>query len=109
METQFFGDNFGAKIAFADEQWHNEDVRRRQLGQHGFDVRFLFPECLPHFEENPPATQLCRVLGGGQGGAGIQFRSMTQHDQRGIGKIFTLHAMILPEARKPASQLISRS
>ena len=91
-----------AEIAFADEQWRDEDPRRGNFRQHFFDLRFLFPERLAHFAENLPAAQFRRVLEDRRGGIVIQRRAMAEHDQRGIGKIFTVHTPRLAQTtRRP--------
>ena len=61
-------------------------------GQDFFDLRFLFPERLADVGENFPAAQFRRVLVHRRGGIGVLLRAMAQHHQRGVGKVFIVHA-----------------
>ena len=93
-------------MAFADEKRHDEDTRRGDFGENFFEVRLLFPKGFANFGENLPAAQFRRVLKHRRGGLVVQRRAVAQHDQRGVGEVFTLHAGILPEAPLPASRLM---
>ena len=106
MEAQLGRDDFGAEIALADEQRHDEHARGDDFGEHGFDVRFLFPERLAHFRKDFPLTQFRRVLVHRRGGLVVQRRAVAEHNQRGVGEIFVLHGGIFagrPAARKLAN------
>jgi hypothetical protein len=55
-------------------------------------LRFLLPKRLADSGENLPAAQFRCVLEHRRGGILVQFRAMSEHYQRGIGKIFYVHA-----------------
>ena len=105
-KAQFFRDDFGAEIAFADEKRHDEDARRGDFSENFFDVRFLFPERFANFGEDFPAAQFRRVLQNRRGGLVVQGRAVAENDQRRIGKVLTVHPLELAQGqavRKPAT------
>ena len=61
-KAQFTGDDFGAEIALADKERHNELARGSGFGEDFFDVRLLFPKRLADAAEKVAAPQLGGML-----------------------------------------------
>ena len=59
--------DIGGEIAFTDEERNDENFRFRDVRQHVFDLRFLFPERLAHFGEEIASPLFGRVLVDGRG------------------------------------------
>ncbi len=79
--------DFGAEIAIADEERHDEHAWRGNFRENFFDVRLLLPERFMHLGKNPATAQFRRVLDDRRGGLVVQLRPVAEQHQRGIAEI----------------------
>ena len=98
MEAQRLRNDFGAEVAFANEEGNDENPGGGEIGQDGFDVGLLFPEGFADGAEKLASAQFGRVLVDRGGGLVVQRRAMSQQDQ-GVGlEVFAVHPASVPEA-----------
>ncbi|HSG72885.1 MAG TPA: hypothetical protein VLA12_20900 [Planctomycetaceae bacterium] len=97
LETKRLRNCLLGEVALADEQWNNENPRRRDAGKDVGSERFLFPERDFDLLKHSALPQRGSMLIRGFRRFRILSRSMTQDDQRPVGKIVVHSRSCLPQ------------
>jgi hypothetical protein len=99
-KTQLAGNDLLGEIAFADEEWHNENAGRENSAQDAGNARFEFPKAFDDLAEDFAAAQFIGVLIGGRAGIGVEGRAVARQNQRGIGEFTFTHGLWLTEEQR---------